>query len=63
MTTESVKAAFKSLAMQLHPDKFVGEDDDVQKEAHIKFQKLQMAYDVLKDPEKRRLYDRGQLIE
>jgi curved DNA-binding protein CbpA len=29
----------------------------------VKFQKLQIAYDVLKDADKRRLYDRGQLVE
>ncbi len=33
-----------------------------EKRAHYKFQKLQMAYDVLRDPEKRQSYDRGQLI-
>ena len=32
-------------------------------QAHVKFQKLQMAYDVLRDPEKRRMYDKGQLIQ
>lgn len=58
-----VKVAFKSLALTLHPDKFTKEEDDVQKEAHVKFQKLQIAYDTLKDPEKRRLYDRGQLVQ
>lgn len=37
-------------------------DADAQREAHVRFQKLQMAYDVLRDPEKRRAYDRGQLV-
>jgi hypothetical protein len=32
------------------------------KRAHYKFQKLQMAYDLWRDPEKRQSFDRGQLI-
>lgn len=63
VSTDNVKVAFKSLAMTLHPDRFLKEDEDVQKEAHVKFQKLQIAYDTLRDPEKRLLYDRGQLVQ
>ncbi|GAX77781.1 hypothetical protein CEUSTIGMA_g5224.t1 [Chlamydomonas eustigma] len=62
-STENVKAAFKAQAMQLHPDKFISAAEEERKQAHVKFQKLQMAYDVLRDPEKRRMYDKGQLIQ
>lgn len=40
----------------------VGHAQEAQREAHVRFQKLQMAYDVLRDPEKRAAYDRGQLF-
>ena len=63
---EAIKTAFKAQAMQLHPDKVQassGGDAELVREAHVKFQKLQMAYDVLRDPEKRRAYDRGQWVQ
>jgi DnaJ-class molecular chaperone len=48
-----IQKAYRSLARQYHPD--VNPDDDSAKK---KFQSIQKAYDVLKDPEKRELYDR-----
>lgn len=65
ITPEVIKTAFKAQALQYHPDRVLsqGGDADTQKKAHVKFQKLQIAYDVLRDPEKRRAYDRGQLIQ
>jgi DnaJ-class molecular chaperone len=66
VTTEDVKAAFKAQALVLHPDRAFATGKELtvegQKEAHVQFQRLQMAYDVLRDPEKRRAYDRGQLL-
>ncbi len=63
MSTDDVKAAFKAQALQLHPDRVAasGSEQEV-REAAVRFQKLQIAYDTLKDTEKRRLYDRGQLV-
>jgi len=65
VTTETIKAAFKAQAMQAHPDRVMapGTPPEVQQQAVAKFQKLQVAYDVLRDPEKRRAYDRGQFIQ
>lgn len=49
---EEIKRAYKNLAKKLHPD---SNSDDPN--ANDKFQEVQKAYDVLKDPEKRRTYD------
>ena len=56
-----VKTAFRKAAMQTHPDKIEAADEALRDVAAEKFKKLQEAYDVLKDPEQRRRYDRGEL--
>src|SRR6185295_12303410 len=48
-----VKKAYRRLARKLHPDVNPGD-----KTAQKKFQEVQEAYDVLRDAEKRRAYDR-----
>lgn len=48
-----IKAAFRKLAMQYHPDKNPGD-----KKAEAKFKDINHAYDILKDSEKRAAYDR-----
>jgi molecular chaperone DnaJ len=48
-----IKKAYRRLARKLHPDVNPGD-----KTAQKKFQDVQEAYDVLRDPEKRRAYDR-----
>lgn len=48
-----IQKAYRDLARKYHPD--MNPDD---KTAKGKFQKLQEAYDVLSDPEKREMYDR-----
>jgi len=49
----TVKAAFRKLAMQYHPDRNPGDDT-----AEIKFKEVNAAYECLKDPQKRAAYDR-----
>lgn len=48
-----IQKAYRKLAREHHPD--MNPDD---KSAKEKFQKIQQAYDVLNDPEKRDMYDR-----
>jgi len=50
---DEVKKAYRKLAMAYHPDRNNGS-----KEAEEKFKAITEAYDVLRDPNKRALYDR-----
>ncbi len=50
---EAIKKAYRKRAMKVHPD--VAQTPD----AAEKFKELNEAYEVLKDPQKRAMYDRG----
>ena len=50
---DEIKAAYRRLAMRWHPDRNNGS-----KEAEEKFKELTEAYDVLRDPQKRAMYER-----
>lgn len=52
-TTEEIKAAYRRLARQYHPD--INRDDP---EAEERFKLINEAYEILADPEKRAQYDR-----
>lgn len=51
---DEIKSAYRNLAKQYHPDKNQGN-----KEAEEKFKNISEAYEVLKDPQKRSMYDQG----
>ena len=51
-TTSEIRKAYRKLSLVLHPDKNSAED------AALKFRWLASIYEVLKDPEKRKIYDR-----
>lgn len=53
-TPNDIKKAYYKLAKENHPDKFT---DDKKEEATKKFQQIAEAYEVLSDPEKRKIYD------
>ena len=49
----AIKKAYRKLAKKYHPDTNQGN-----KEAEIRFKEVNEAYDVLSDPEKKKIYDR-----
>lgn len=53
-TADEIKKAYRQLAKKYHPDQNQGD-----KAAEEKFKKINEAYTVLSDPEKRKMYDGG----
>ena len=52
-TEDQIKKSYRKIAMQYHPDRNPGD-----KEGEEKFKMASEAYEVLRDPEKREIYDR-----
>ncbi len=55
-SAEEIRAAFRRLARELHPDRFRGEE---KKQAELRFQRITQAFNVLSNPETRARYDRA----
>jgi DnaJ-class molecular chaperone len=49
-----IKQAYRKQALEWHPDKHTGKDKET---AEAKFKKINQAYEVLRDPQKRQTYD------
>jgi len=54
--TETIKKAYRKLALKWHPDRNVGKQSEM---AEKTFKQINEAYEVLSDPEKRSKYDCG----
>ena len=52
---EEIRKAFKKLSLKFHPDRNLADRANAQKH----YAKIATAYEVLSDPDKRRVYDRG----
>ena len=53
-TLDEIKSAYRRLAMKYHPDRNPNDP-----EAEEKFKQIAEAYEILSDPKKREMYDRG----
>lgn len=60
---DTIRAAYRTLAKQVHPDASAAEREDATEEATERFVRLQEAYDVLRDPLRRAQYDAEQARE
>ena len=56
-TSEEIQKAYRKLARKYHPDLHADKDERERDKAKQQFQKIQQAYDVLSDDEKRQMYD------
>lgn len=56
---EEMKKAFRKGALKYHPDKNAGLPPEEQKRAESMFKEISEAYNILSDPQKRRLYNMG----
>jgi curved DNA-binding protein len=56
-TQEEIQKAYRKLARKYHPDLHADKEEKEREHAKQQFQKVQQAYDVLSEPEKRKLYD------
>ena len=50
--TDAIKSAYRKLAMKFHPDRNPGDSS-----AEDKFKEATEAYEILKEPQKRQMYD------
>ncbi|KAL3135529.1 hypothetical protein ABBQ38_006008 [Trebouxia sp. C0009 RCD-2024] len=62
VATPDIKAAFRQAALIWHPDRQKNSEEQ-RANAEGRFRKLRNAYEVLRDPEKRRQYDRGEHVD
>jgi molecular chaperone DnaJ len=49
----AIKASYRKLALEYHPDRNPGDED-----VAVRFREVQEAFEVLRDPDKRKRYDR-----
>lgn len=57
----AIKRAYKRACLQWHPDKWAHTSEEEKTQAEAQFKEIGEAFNVLSDPQKKRLYDSGQL--
>ncbi|KAL5533091.1 hypothetical protein ACEPAF_4867 [Sanghuangporus sanghuang] len=57
-TTDSIKKAYRRLALVYHPDKHTNSSEETRADASLKFQQVGFAYAVLSDEKRRTRYDK-----
>lgn len=55
-SAKDIKKAYRELALKYHPDRVDPSEKD---KAQKKFQEIGEAYEILSDPEKKKMYDEG----
>ena len=56
-STSEIKSAFRKSTIQWHPDRY--KDPEQKKKAEEMMKKINVAYEVLSDPQKKMMYDQG----
>uniref|UniRef100_A0A7S1XIQ0 J domain-containing protein n=1 Tax=Phaeomonas parva TaxID=124430 RepID=A0A7S1XIQ0_9STRA len=56
--TDDIRRAYRRKSLRLHPDKVAQRGEQVTAEHRAAFQQLQRAWEILRDNEKRKVYDR-----
>ncbi|KPI88193.1 putative DNAJ domain protein [Leptomonas seymouri] len=58
---DAIKRAYKKACLQWHPDKWAHASEEEKTHAEVQFKEIGEAFGVLSDPQKKRLYDSGQM--
>ncbi len=60
---DDIRGAYRQKARTLHPDRLIDEPPEVVKRSSEQFAEVAQAWEILRDPERRRAYDRGIRME
>ncbi|KAK7196717.1 TPR-repeat-containing chaperone protein DNAJ [Novymonas esmeraldas] len=58
---DTLKRAYKKACLQWHPDKWAHASEEEKTHAEMQFKEIGEAFGVLSDPQKKRMYDSGQM--
>lgn len=58
---DTIKRAYKKACLQWHPDKWAHASEEEKTHAETQFKEIGEAFGVLSDPQKKRMYDSGQM--
>ena len=56
-TDEDIKKAYRKIILKLHPDKYTGNSEIEKKNLVNQFIKVNEAFEILKNPERRKIYN------